>query len=317
MYVSAINGIYELSFRELSNTILNLNSTNELELVVFKFRLPRIILAAIVGFSLGTAGAVLQGISKNGLADPGVLGINSGASAAIIIFMFFLQSNVTGDHWYVMMMMPLFGLIGGLAAALIIYFISWENGQLDSQQLLLTGIAVGSLFGAVTLFLSLKMNPQDFEMASVWLAGSIYSANWIMILSILPWIIICYPIILQKAEILDLFQLGEESLKGIGVSVEREKAILLLSSIGLVSACVSVAGGISFIGLLAPHIARLIVGNSHRQVIPFCSLVGMVLVIGADLIARTVVAPSEISVGIVIAIIGVPYFVFLLFRIKV
>ncbi|MCP3738156.1 FecCD family ABC transporter permease [Rossellomorea sp. BNER] len=316
-YFSLTIGIYEITIKELLDTIFRMNPSEKLDLVIFQYRLPRIVLAILIGFGLGIAGAVLQGVSKNGLADPGILGINSGAGAAIVIFMFFFQGTVTSTNWMTIMIMPLFGLIGGLTAALIIYLISWQDGRLDPQLLLLTGIAVGSGFGALTLYLSLKMKAQDFEMATVWLSGSIYNANWMFIVSMIPWFLICLPVILQKTYILDLFQLNETSLKGLGVSVEREKSILLLCSVGLVSACVSVAGSISFVGLIAPHIARFLVGNQHKSIVPLSGLIGMILVVGADFIAKNVVAPSEIPVGIVIAIIGVPYFVYLLFRVKI
>ncbi|PGT76568.1 iron ABC transporter permease [Bacillus sp. AFS040349] len=316
MYISLTFGIYEMTFNELVRTIFLLHVSEKLDLVVFQLRLPRIILAAFIGVGLGVAGAVLQGISKNGLADPGILGINSGAGASIVLFMFFIQGQIKSTDWTSIMTMPLFGLIGGFSAALIVFFISRQGRRIDSQKLLLTGIAVGSGLGAFTLYLSLKMKSQDFEMATVWLSGSIYSANWYFILSIIPWFLICLPIILSKSYILDLFQLGEESMISIGISVERQTIILLMSSIGLVSACVSVAGSISFVGLMSPHIARLLVGNQHKKVIPLSAVIGMVLVVGADFIGKTIVAPSEIPVGIVIAIIGVPYFVHLLFKNK-
>jgi len=160
------------------------------------------------------------------------------------------------------------------------------------------------------------MKAQDFEMATVWLSGSIYNANWIYILTIIPWFLLCLPIILRKSYLLDLFQLSEESQISVGVSVEKEKIFLLISSIGLVSACVSVAGSISFVGLIAPHIARLLVGHNHKNIVPLSALIGMILLVGSDFIGKTVVAPAEIPVGIVIAIIGVPYFVYLLFKNK-
>ncbi|WP_374717862.1 FecCD family ABC transporter permease [Neobacillus sp.] len=316
-YISLTNGIYQITLKQVWETIFRIHPIEELDLVIFNFRLPRIILAGFIGLGLGISGAVIQGISRNGLADPGILGINSGAGAAIVIYMFFVQGKAAGSNWVVIMTMPFFGLVGGLSAALIIYLISWQGGRLDTQRLLLTGIAVGTGLGAFTLYLSLKMKAQDFEMATVWLSGSIYSANWIFIISMIPWFLLCLPIIMRKSYMLDLFQLEEEALKSLGVSVEREKSILLLSSIGLVSACVSVAGSIGFVGLMAPHMAKLLVGYQQKYVLPVCGIIGMILVIGADFLAKTVVAPSELPVGIVISIIGVPYFVHLLFKTKV
>ncbi len=166
------------------------------------------------------------------------------------------------------------------------------------------------------MYLSLKMKSTDFEMAAVWVSGSIYSANWKYIVAMLPWLIILIPLIQKKAYLLDLFQLEETSITSLGVSVEREKSILLLSSIGLVSACVAVSGSIGFIGLMAPHIAKRLVGIQHKYIIPTCGVIGMFLVIASDFIAKTVFTPVELPVGIVISIVGVPYFLYLLYKAK-
>ncbi len=160
------------------------------------------------------------------------------------------------------------------------------------------------------------MKSADFEMATVWISGSIYNANWIYILSMLPWLLILLPIIYHKAHLLDLFQLEEATVTSIGVRVEREKSILLLASIGVISSCVSVSGSISFIGLMAPHIARSLVGTRHRAIIPVSGAVGMLLVLLSDFIAKTAFSPLEIPVGIVVSIIGVPYFLYLLVKRK-
>lgn len=316
IFISLTNGEFNISLMDVFRTLIQIHPSPENELVIFDFRLPRIIIAGAVGFGLGIAGAAIQGITRNGLADPGILGINAGAGAAIVLFMFLFQGQTNLTGWAAIMIQPLFGLVGGLAAALIIYIISWKNGKLDAQRLLLTGIAIGSGFGALSLFISLKMKATDFEMATVWISGSIYNANWLYIVSILPWLIFLIPIIHKKAALLDFFQLEETSMKALGIAVEKEKSILLLSSIGLVSACVAVSGGISFIGLMAPHIAKRLVGLQHRQVIPVCGAIGMLLVITSDFIAKTVFAPIELPVGIVISIIGVPYFIYLLVKDK-
>jgi iron complex transport system permease protein len=313
-YVSLTNGEFDLTVKEVVKTLLRIESTPERDLVIFDFRLPRIVIGALVGIGLGVAGAVIQGVSRNGLADPGILGINAGAGAAIVIFMFLYQGQIRTTGWTAILAMPFFGLIGGLLAAALIYAFAWKAGRLDPQRLLLVGIAISSGFGALTLYLSLKMNSTDFEMATVWLSGSIWSANWKFVVTILPWLIVLVPVIYRKSYILDLFQLHESSVKSLGVATEKEKSLLLLASIGIVSACVSVSGGIGFVGLLAPHIARRLVGLHHRHVIPVCAILGMVLVMLSDFIGKTIVAPAEVPVGIIIAIIGVPYFVALLMK---
>ncbi|WP_422658113.1 FecCD family ABC transporter permease [Paenibacillus sp. EC2-1] len=313
-YLSLTNGSFDISVADVFKTLLRIDPQKEYDLVVFDFRLPRIVLGALVGFSLGIAGAVIQGVTRNGLADPGILGINAGAGLAVVLFMFLFQGNMTLTGWLAVMMMPMFGLVGGLLATAFIYSFARQRGSLDPQRLILVGIAVASGFGAFTMFISLKMNPSDYEMAAAWLAGSLHSANWKFVITMLPWILILPIIIWLRAHVLDLFQLSEESVKGVGVSVEREKNVFLLCSIGLVSASVAVSGSIGFVGLIAPHMARQLVGIRHKHIIPVSGIAGMAIVMIADFIGKTIFAPAELAVGIVVSIIGVPYFVYLLIR---
>ena len=308
-----------MTILEVLQTFLRIDPNDKHDLVIFEFRLPRIVIAALVGIGLGIAGTVIQGVTRNGLADPGILGINAGAGASIVIFMFFFQmsaTNILADSWYTIFLMPLFGFVGGTLAAAIIFIFSWKNGVLDMQRLILTGIAISSGFGALSLYISLKMNANDYEMAAVWISGSIYNANWAFVLSILPWVVILSYVIYRKSHLLDYLQLEDTSAKSLGISVEKEKSILLICSIGLVSACVSVSGGIGFIGLMAPHIAKRLVGIQHRFVVPMSAAIGMFLLVLSDYIAKTVFEPSELPVGIVVSIIGIPYFLYLLIKTK-
>lgn len=314
MYVSLTNGTFDISAVDAIRTLLRLDAIREHDLVIFEFRLPRIVIGALVGIGLGVAGAALQGITRNGLADPGILGIHAAAGAAVVLFMFVFNGAIKGAGWFAVMAMPMFGWIGGLAAVVLLYMLARHNGEFDPQRLILVGIALSSGFGAVSLYLSLKMDPTDFEMAAVWLSGSIYSANWRKVLSALPWIVLLVPVIWRKSTILDLLQLNELSVKGVGVRTGRERQVLLLSCVGLISACVSVSGSIGFVGLIAPHIARRLVGIRYKYIVPACGAIGMVMVVVGDFIGKTVFAPAELPVGIVISIIGVPYFVYLLYR---
>lgn len=318
LYMSLTSGAFDMTVQDVLRTLLRMDQKPDQDLVIFEFRLPRIVIAALVGLGLGIAGAVIQGITRNGLADPGILGINAGAGAAMVIFLFFYQGKLKGTGWMSILAMPMFGLVGGLLAAILIYLFSWKDGRLESQRLLLTGIAIASGLGAISLYLTLKMNAKDFEMAAVWTSGSIYNTNWKYLVSMLPWLVLLIPIIIRRSYILDLFQLDEDSARSVGVATEKEKAILLLSSIGIVSACVSVSvsGSIGFVGLMAPHIARRLVGSAHKRIIPVCGIVGAVLVMVSDYIGKVLFAPAELPVGVVVAIIGVPYFVILLYRSK-
>lgn len=318
-YLHITNGIFDMSVMDVLKTLLRIEPNPKFDLVIFEFRLPRIVIAALVGVGLGMAGVVLQGITRNGLADPGILGINAGAGAAVVIFMFFFQFRVvTADisSWLSILMMPIFGFVGGTMAAALIFSFAMKNGHLDMQRLILTGIAINSGFGALSLFLSLKMNAQDYESAAVWMAGSIYNANWIFVISMLPWLLLLGFYVYRKSYLLDYFQLEEDSITSLGIALEKEKMKLLLASVGLVSACVSVSGSIGFIGLMAPHIAKQLVGIQHRYVMPVSALIGACLLVIADFIGKTVFAPSELAVGIVVSIIGIPYFLYLLVKSK-
>jgi len=318
-YLHMTNGVFDMKVIDVLKTLLRIDPNPKFDLVIFEFRLPRIVIAALVGVGLGMAGVVLQGITRNGLADPGILGINAGAGAAVVIFMFFFQLRLTSadiSSWLSILMMPMFGFVGGALAALLIFSFAQKNGHLDMQRLILTGIAINSGFGALSLFLSLKMSAQDFESAAVWMAGSIYNANWIFVVTMLPWLILLGFYVHRKAYLLDYFQLEEDSITSLGIPVEKEKKKLLMASVGLVSACVSVSGSIGFIGLMAPHIAKQLVGIQHRYVMPVSALIGAGLLIIADFIGKTVFAPSELAVGIVVSIIGIPYFLYLLVKSK-
>ncbi|MEN1967933.1 iron ABC transporter permease [Lentibacillus sp. N15] len=316
-YISLVTGTYDMTFKDVWNTLLRNNPQPELDLVILEFRLPRIIIGALVGLGLAVAGTVIQTVSKNGLADPSIIGINAGSGLAIVVFMYFFMGTLTSESLLTALSMPIFGFIGGTGAALIIFILAWEQGKLDPQRLLLLGIAISTGLSSVSLFLSLKMSSSDFDLATVWVTGSIWHANWYYLFAMLPWFIFFLPVILYKAYVLDIFQLQEESVKGLGVQTEKQKILLLLASVGLVAACVSVSGTIGFVGLISPHIARRLIGNKHKYILPLSGVVGMVLVILADLIAKNIVQPAEIPAGIIVAIIGVPYFVYLLFKAKV
>lgn len=317
-YYSITNGVYPITFKQLFESIFRLQQQEDIDLVIFELRLPRLVLALLIGFGLGVGGAVLQGITKNGLADPAILGINSGAGAFIVAYMLLFQGTFSGDQLLMKLLMPLIGMVGGLFAASIIFLLAWNRiTGLDSQRLLLTGIAISTGFGSLSMFLSLKMKAQDFEMATVWLNGTIYNATWTYVVAILPWFLLVVPFIIIKAFKLDLFRLQENVMKGLGIQVEKEKWLLMAGAVVLVSSCVSVSGSIGFIGLICPHIARLLVGLKHRHSLLVCGLVGMLLLTVADFIGRSVVAPAEISVGIILSIIGAPYFIFLLVKAKV
>ncbi|MGJ9385910.1 FecCD family ABC transporter permease [Salipaludibacillus sp. CF4.18] len=291
------------------------SGTAENKLVLFDFRLPRMVIALLIGAGLGISGAILQGVSQNGLADPGILGINAGAGLAVVIFIFFFQGSMTSLGTLSIFMMPIFALVGGVFAAFLIYTLAWKGGVTPTR-LILVGIGINAAFGAGLIIFQLKMNPNDFMQATVWLSGSIWGANWKFVLTVLPWILILIPFTMYKASSLNVLNLGDEMATGLGVAVEKERRILLLTSVGLAGACVAVGGGISFLGLVAPHLARRLVGSKHQVLLPATALIGALLLLVADMIGRNLLAPSEIPVGLVVSALGAPYFIYLLIKVN-
>ncbi|MEO3947821.1 iron ABC transporter permease [Gorillibacterium sp. CAU 1737] len=314
IYLGMTNGEFDLSVSEVMKTLLRISHNPDFELVVFQFRLPRIVLGAIVGFALGMAGAAVQSLTRNPLADPGILGIHSGSSFFVILFMFAFQGVISLSGKLAVMAMPLFGLIGGLLSVILIYTLAQSRGSFDPRRLILVGIAISSGFGAMTMYLSLKMNPRDFEKAAMWLSGNLNTANWLYIQTTLPWVLLLAPILWAKSRKLDLLRLNDDSLISLGVPLKRTRNGLLAISVGLTAATVAVAGTIGFVGLIAPHIAYRLVGYHNRRALPLAGLLGMVLVLAGDFIGRTFFLPAQLPVGVVISVIGAPYFVYLLIR---
>ncbi|WP_059054065.1 FecCD family ABC transporter permease [Paenibacillus senegalimassiliensis] len=314
IYLGMTNGELDVSVPEVLKTLLGISQNSDFELVVFQFRLPRIVLGAMVGFALGLSGAAVQSLTRNPLADPGILGIHSGASLFVVLFMFSFQGIISLTGNLAVMAMPLFGIIGGMLSMSLIYLLAQNRGSFDPRRLILVGIAVNLGFGAMTMYVSLKMNPQDFERAAMWLSGNLNTANWLYIQTILPWLLVLAPLLWGQSRRLDLLRLNDDSLVGLGMGLKQTRNILLGMSVGLTAATVAVAGTIGFVGLIAPHIAYRLVGIHNRLALPLAGLLGMVLVLAGDFIGRTFFLPAQLPVGVVISVIGAPYFVYLLIQ---
>lgn len=313
-FISLNTGVIHISPGEVLKTLLH-NGTDRQQLVLFDFRLPGILLALLIGAGLAVSGVILQGITQNELADPGILGINTGAGLAVILFMFFLQDGVDTSGTLSVFMMPLFAFLGALGAALLIYGLAWKKG-VNPIRLVLVGIGINAGFSGLLVILQLKMDPQDFRQATVWLSGDIWNANWSFVLALLPWMLILIPLALFKANALNVMTLGDDIASGLGVSIERSRGTLLLIAVALAGASVAAGGAIAFLGLVVPHIARKIMGPSHQYIIPISALIGALLLMVADTIGKNVLAPTQIPVGIVVAILSAPYFIFLLMKAK-
>lgn len=303
-------GYSSLSYDRLLPTILGQGTFKE-EFVLFSIRLPRMIITLLAGMALALSGAILQGITRNDLADPGIIGINSGAGVAVAIFFLFFPIDA-GSFVY---LLPLVAFVGALLTACLLYVFSYrKNGGLQPVKLVLVGVGFSMAFSGLMIVLISSAERAKVDFIAKWLNGNIWGTDWPFILAILPWLVILIPFTLYKANRLNLLGVSEPVAIGVGVSVEKERIILMLTAVALAAAAVSVTGGIAFIGLMAPHIAKALVGPRNQLFIPIAILLGGWLLLLADTIGRNVAAPDGIPAGIMVALIGAPYFVYLLLK---
>ncbi|MGL5694696.1 MAG: FecCD family ABC transporter permease [Peptostreptococcaceae bacterium] len=296
---------------EVLNTLLG-QGTKAQEIAIFKLRLPRIVIGILVGTALAVSGTILQGVTKNDLADSGILGINSGAALFVVIYIYLMNGNVyDGVSNLTIFTMPIVALSGAIFGAFLIYMLAWKNG-LNSSRLLLVGIGVNIAFTSLLTIFQLRFTTQEFNRVMAWTNGSIWGASWTYVIAVLPFIAVFLILTVYKSRYLDVLNLGDEVATGLGVSVEKERRRLIVYSVILAGVATSVAGSIGFLGLVSPHIARKLVGPKHSKLIPTSALVGSLILLVSDTIARNLIAPMELPVGIVVAIIGVPYFIYLM-----
>ena len=282
------------------------------EIAIFKLRLPRIVIGILVGTALATSGTILQGVTKNDLADSGILGINSGAALFVVIYIYIMNGNVyEGISNTTIFTMPLVALSGAIFGAVLIYILAWKNG-INSSRLLLIGIGINIAFTSILTIFQLRFTTQEFNRVMAWTSGSIWGASWKYVIAILPFITVFMALTIYKSRYLDALNLGDEVATGLGIEVEKERRKLIIYAVILAGVATSVAGSIGFLGLVSPHIARKLIGPKHKKLIPTSSLIGILILLVSDTIARNLIAPMEIPVGIVVAIIGVPYFIYLM-----
>jgi iron complex transport system permease protein len=271
------------------------------ETIVRELRLPRIALAAVVGFSLAAAGAVMQGFFRNPMADPSIIGVSSGAAVGAVAVIAFPLAVPFGLH--------VAAFTGALVAAFAVYLIATRDGQTPVATLLLAGIAVQTFLGAVVSYLLLQAG-ESLERAVYWLMGHLQNSTWGEVQLTLPLALLAFVVLLAYASDLNVLLLGEADAQSLGIDVERSKRILLAVSSLITAAAVAVAGVIGFVGLIVPHVMRLIVGPDHRILLPTSALAGATFLILADTLARS--GPAELPVGIVTAAVGAPFFLYLL-----
>ncbi|MFD2334411.1 FecCD family ABC transporter permease [Cohnella sp. GCM10020058] len=310
--VSMNAGYIRLPPSDVFRTLFGYGTAKQ-HLILFDFRLPRIVISVLIGAGLAVSGCVMQGISRNALADPGILGINAGAGLMVMLFVSFFPATAAAPIY----LLPLLAFAGAaLTAALIYALANRRHSALSQTRLLMTGIAVAAGISAASIVLTLKLSPEQYQFLATWLAGSIWGTTWKFVLSLLPWMMLLLPYVFYKARVMNVLNLGEATATGLGAHVGREQLKLLAAAVGLAASCVAVSGGIGFVGLIGPHLARRLVGPRHQALLPVSALVGALLVIVADTIGRTLLQPSEVPTGIVVAVVGAPYFLYLLAKSK-
>lgn len=275
--------------------------------IIYRVRLPRVIVACIAGAALSACGAVMQGLFRNPMADPGVLGVSSGAGLGAIIA---ITTGIAARSIYTM---PVFAAIGALCAVTVIYLLSLRRGRIAPLTLILSGIAVSTFIGAVTQFILIKSNTYEVRRFVSWTMGGLSGMMWEQVRLITFPVLALLAVMMMFSRDLNLLQLGEEEAQSLGLEPSRTRKILLLISSLITATAISVCGPISFVGLIVPHIMRLIAGPDHRLLIPASAIGGAIFLTGCDILGR-LPANGETHVGIITAILGAPYFLYLLIR---
>lgn len=307
--ISLLQGAEKISLDETVRILLSAQPSDPAKAaILLQVRLPRILLAGLVGGILALCGVVFQALLRNPLADPFILGISSGAAlGAYLAMLFGLQSTVLGFT-----AMPLMAFGSGLLAVWFVYTVAKANGKLPITNLLLAGVIVNAVLSALILFITSVLDAGKVMNILIWVMGHIGSFEYRMIGTLAFYTLISGMLLLMTAKPLNLLTLGEESALTLGLPVERVKRLLLLLTTFLTGAAVSVSGIVGFVGIIAPHAVRMLVGPDHRLLLPASALAGASFLILADTIARTALGPTEIPVGVLTALCGGPFFLILL-----
>lgn len=315
--VSLGTGAAGLRLADLLHAALTAELAPRDQVILFSIRLPRLAMGVLIGAALAVSGALMQGLFRNPLADPGIVGVGAGAGLGAVLAIVLggaLPAAIAvhfGGH-----LVPVAAFLGGWSATLLLYRLATSGGQTSVATMLLAGIALGALAGALTGIMVYLADDKQLRDLTFWSMGSLAGAGWGKIATALPLIL---PVLLGApllARGLNALALGEAQAAHLGVEVERLKRLIILGVAAATGAAVAVAGGIGFIGIVVPHLLRISTGPNHRYLLPNAALLGASLLVGADMIARSIVAPAELPIGIVSAVLGAPVFLWILMRRK-
>jgi iron complex transport system permease protein len=306
--------IFNLLFEKTFGMGISIDIPKNIEMIIWNIRFPRILLAFFVGASLALAGAAFQGLLRNPLADPFTIGVSSGAALGAV-FVIFFNITIVGLGFYTL---PVVAIISGFIALLLVFgLVRLSSRSLAIETIILAGIIVSAFISSlISLIISLG-DREAMTQIIYWLYGSVAMRGWSHVHLIVPFMIIGSIMLIIHYRELNALALGEESAEHIGVNVKRGKIMILIGASLLTGSAVAVSGSIGFVGLVIPHLVRLLTGPNHRYVLPFSMLVGGGFLVLADIVSRTIIAPKELPIGVITALIGAPAFAFLLIKERV
>ena len=307
-------GTVSISWVEALRAVAGSSSTTQIDTILFDIRLPRILLAIFVGAVLATTGAVMQGLFRNPLADPSLIGVSSGASVGASLMIVTAGGFIQGGALVGISLVSIGAFVGGFTATLLVYRLATSGMGTSVTTMLLAGIAIGALAGALNSLLSYFSDNDMLRQISLWQMGNLSGASWLKVSIMGVVTILLMGLFPRDSRALNALLLGESEARHLGINVQRVKRrLIVLTALG-VGVSVAVAGLVGFVGLIMPHIIRLMIGPDHRWLIPASGLAGAILLVVADSLARVVVIPAELPTGILTAILGAPFFVALLLQ---
>lgn len=307
-------GSYEISPLDVIKTLFGQGNRMQ-NTAVLTIRLPRLLVGAFVAIALSTAGAVLQTITKNDLADTGIIGINAGGAVAAVLFI----TYSTGEYYSQLgsasiFVLPFMAIIGAGISACLIYLMSSEEGIIKPKRLLLIGIGLNAGLNAFITFFTFRGGAGEYNRILVWTSGSLWGSGWAYAKVIIPIVAIFFAIVLLNYKKLDVLNLSDETALSLGLNLKRERKKFISLAVILAGTATAFAGNIGFLGLISPHIARKLVGPYHKKLITISAMISVIIVLVADSVSRNLFSPIEVPVGITVAIFGVPYFIYLMMK---
>ena len=305
---SLLLGTAKLSGWQVLMALFGQGETPQQSLVILQMRLPRLVLSVLIGAGLAVSGVILQGISRNDLASPDTVGVNAGSGLGMMCLLVLYPTAAAQSP----LLLPLGAMVGAMAVTGLVFALAYRQGSVLPARLLLVGIAIGFAGHAAMLLFSLRMSYSMYNYVLAWMSGTLAGGDWTSILFLLPCAAILIPAALGRSRVLDVLGLGEDLAAGLGVAVQRQRLLLTVGATMLTGACVGIGGQIGFLGLAAPHLARRLVGQQHAVLLPAAALIGAILLLLADSLARHLFSPVEIPAGVLVGILGGVYFLYLL-----